>query len=115
MHEMAGSLQAKREITAGFLYNIRERYEPLYDSGNQTTPPLADEHEFKKFLIAEFRKSGGRKSDAERLVAQLMEIGFPMRHDKDRKPEKHDRFNFDAGLVMRFLAEQGRWFMEQRS
>ena len=110
---MARELQDKREFTTGFLYNIRERYEPLYDAGDPNAQPIIDATQFKKFLLAEFRKSDGNKEDAEGLVAQLMTIGFPVRHGKDRAAVKQDRFSFDAGLVMRFLAEQGRWFMEK--
>lgn len=112
---MARELQAEREFATGFLYNIRERYAPLFEDGSsfRTDPHL--KAQFKRFLLAEYLK-GGEQRDTLRTLAEermdkLMSIGFPLERTSGT-PEPAKAFEFDAGLVMRFLAEEGRWFME---
>jgi CRISPR-associated protein Cmr2 len=107
MQTLAQELQAKREYTTGFLYNIRERYEPLFDdSGAIDVAP----EQMRKFLLAEHKRSGGTK-DAVWAVGELVKIGYPLER-KSGTPQPARCFSFDAGPLMRFLAVEGRWFMK---
>jgi CRISPR-associated protein Cmr2 len=108
----AKSLQDKRELTTGFLYNLRERYQPLFE-GSPGEKLIADREQMRRFLLAEYRHSGGKAPDAEAAIDQLMRLGFPWRRDGGVMTQ-HAAFNFEAGLMMRFMAEQGRWFMGAR-
>lgn len=111
LSQMAKELHADRDFTTGFFYNIRERYQPLFDTDEgEGKVPLVDKDQFQKFLEAEFRKSEGKKEQQAALIGKLMTIGYPLtRENGETKPT--NRFSFDAALLMRFLAEEGRWFM----
>lgn len=116
---MARALQADREFTTGFLYNIRERYGPLYKSGDEENAELfIKPGGFEKFLRAEYKKSGGDKTNIEKRfrdpIVELMTIGFPLERTNG-VAKRSEYFSFDAGLVMRFLAEEGRWFMGDKA
>jgi hypothetical protein len=114
MQRLAEELQAKRELSTGFLYNIRDRYQALFHGGGAAG---VEHDQMRKFLVAEYMRSGEERKDkrnamakAQVLIGELMGIGYPLER-KDAGPQPAGCFNFDAGPLMRFLAEEGRWFM----
>jgi hypothetical protein len=112
---LARRLQAKREFTTGFFYNVRQRYQDLFDergypSDTGWTAAEVEQH-MTSFLEAEFRESGGKGEPIDRIAA-LMPVALPWQRLPARSgPERSRRFNFEAGPMMRFIAEEARWFM----
>ena len=109
LDHLARDLQQNREFTTGFFYNVRERYEPLFEGKDVVIANYLVEHRMQKFLEAEYRTSGGG-GDSETRVKELMRVALPFKR-QDGLAVRSGQFSFDAGLLMRFLAAEGRWFM----
>jgi CRISPR-associated protein Cmr2 len=109
LNEFSRDLQASREFTTGFFYNLRERYKPLFE-GDGIEPRGSVEALMRKILITEFNESGGQ-GDPLAQVERVMKIAFPFRRDENGRVQPAKSFSFDAALIARFLAEEGRWFM----
>lgn len=107
LQDFARNLQQKQDFTTGFFYNLRARYAPLFKA-SALNGSRVGEH-MRRLLIAEFKDSRG-KGEAPAQVDRLMPVALPWRRS-DGVIERHTQFSFDAGLIARFLAEEGRWFM----
>ena len=109
LDHLARDLQQNREFTTGFFYNVRERYEPLFEGKDVVIADYLVEHRMQKFLEAEYRTSGGG-GDSETRVKELMRVALPFKR-QDGATLRSGQFSFDAGLLIRFIAQEGRWFM----
>lgn len=105
------------EYSTSFLYNIRERYTPLFsDPRNEDEkqleeqeidPVFADASFMEKILVAEYKKQPGKsKLDVETVekdIAPLMVIGKPI-----KQKAIDDKYHFEGALVARFIAGEKR-------
>jgi len=109
LDRLARTHQQDREITTSFFYKVRERYAPLFESKAAFFQDGKIDYQMARFLEAEYRASGG-EGDGTALVADLMRVALPFERQAG-KTARSGKFSFDAGLTIRFLAEEGRWFM----
>lgn len=107
------------DYSTSFLYNIRERYAPLFDgddpqAGRDVPVVFAELGLMKAVLAAEFKKQQGNSkkpaSEVEAKIAPLMTIGQPLERSTGT-PLPTGRYDFDGALVARFLAMEGRWHL----
>ena len=131
LEELARDLQDDSEVSANLFYNLRDRYGPLFYSGEDGTEddqrdgPTVFGH--AAFMEAVLRVECGKGRDGrgegddgdaqavEGVVAQLMAIGQPLRRDEDGPAEPIEGYNFDSGLVARFLSVEARWNLESEA
>lgn len=109
LNQLALDLQLKQDYSTGFFYNVRERYAPLFIDGHDVVAGGSISELMDSILIAEFQKGGG-KGDAKKQVERLLKVALPGRRFNCKLEPAKD-FSFDAALIARFLAEEGRWFM----
>jgi CRISPR-associated protein Cmr2 len=111
LHEFAKRLQLDRDVTASFLHNLRERYQPLFGDDEAFSADRSDLDLLKHVVRAEYVKCGG-PGDAAVIADSIVRIGTTWTH-RNTKTASDSRFNFDAGLGLRFMVEEGRWFLAQ--
>ena len=97
--------------SSGFFYNFRERYKALFDSDAANSTAAVGADVIAAVLAAEYKKQPGQsdlpREKAIKAIAPIMKIGYP--DGPERGPETGHPYQFDAVLVARFLAEEGRW------
>ena len=125
---IAETLQRDPEFSSSFFYNIRERYGPLFDarevaeagsSGRDVPKAFADPRLIEAILSAEWSKGRSDKAgddaeiagERETAVRRLMEVGRPLKRDNHGKVDPIAAYDFDGGLVARFLSQQTRWHL----
>lgn len=100
IHALAKAYAVDLERSTGFLYHIKDRYEPVMAL-------FADRpQDLKALLLAEWLQgTGAWTPEADRRVDELAEICWriPGPDRSDARP----RFDIAAGLIARFLAEAG--------
>ncbi|HFB98636.1 MAG TPA: type III-B CRISPR-associated protein Cas10/Cmr2 [Bryobacterales bacterium] len=101
------------EYSTGLLYNIRERYKPIFapdDREGGMAEGFSDM--IGPVLIAEYKKQPGRaktpRDEAEAAVEPLVDIGQPLRRADNGTISRLAGYDFDGPLVARFLAVEGR-------
>ena len=107
------------KYSTSFLYNIRERYAPLFDiysknAGNSQAEGIRTDPQFMKaMLVAEYKKQESKaelsKEEAERDTAPLLIIGRPLFRDDSGHVHQTNGYHFDGALIARFLSVEGRW------
>lgn len=118
--------QVSREIakpssrySSSFLYNVRERYAPLFYNEEPGEPDkryekksqiaFGDPDLMRFTLAAEIKKQPGKgnltDAQLDEHVAPLMTIGHPLQKD-DCGIRKRSAYHFEGLLVARFIAEQ---------
>lgn len=114
--QLARTMQDAPEYSAGFFHNLRDRYAPLFDDiappgETRGFPAQFGEPELMKYLVlAEYARQGGmEKKDAEAATSKFMGIAQALVRDRNGQVSTAPRFSFDAGLVLRFLSQHGRW------
>ena len=115
--DLSRSLNADRQISSSLFYNLKNRYGPLFDrndtdradGGQSGASELFGENGVIRSLIqAELRSSGKKIPEADQIADRLLTIGKPLVRDTgETKPI--DGYDFDSGLIARFLSQEGRW------
>ncbi len=106
---------ADPEFAAGFFHKLRDRYAPLFNDlslhdEDRSVPAQFGEPKLMGALVrAEYARSPGVDGDKiGELLGNFMVVAQPLRRENDAVTSA-DRFSFDAGLMIRFLSQQGRW------
>ncbi|RMH48778.1 MAG: type III-B CRISPR-associated protein Cas10/Cmr2 [Alphaproteobacteria bacterium] len=106
---------ADPDFAAGFFHKLRDRYASLFhdlsvqDEGRSAPAQFGDADLMKALVKAELARSPDFDAGTvDKLVEGFMRVARPLRRDGTGvRPD--DRFSFDAGLMIRFLSQQGRW------
>ncbi len=111
LNDLARAMARDPEFSAGFFHALREHYAPLFDdlAGAEAVRAfparMGDPGLMEALVRAEYARSGKAGKDAD--VARLMRISQPLT-GADGTRRRAERFSFDAGLMVRFLAGQIR-------
>ena len=106
----------KSNYSTSFLYNIRERYAPLFARDDVNDPPddderlidpvFADAKLMKAVLNAEYKKQSGKSKLKQPLVDAAISPLLTIAHPLFRKNESYlqaKEYNFDGALIARFI------------
>jgi CRISPR-associated protein Cmr2 len=110
------------DFSRGFFHSFKARYLPLFyeressdQRGDGVDAVFAAPDFVRAILVAEYKKQFGQKRDDENSeliearVDRIMHASTPLRRQDGRAVPSGRGFDFDAGLVIRFLANEGRW------
>lgn len=100
------------EYSAGFLYNVRERYKPVFAPDQEYESAAADfSGMIEPVLVAEYKKQPGKAKtpydDAKAAIDPLLTIGQPLKRDDDGGIHPVTHYDFDAALIARFVSTEG--------
>lgn len=106
---------AESDFAAGFFHKLRDRYASLFHDisaqGEDRSAPaqFGDADLMKALVKAELARSPDFDAGkADEMVERFMRVARPLRrHGTAVRPD--DCFSFDAGMMIRFLSQQGRW------
>ena len=104
------------KYSTGFLYNIRERYSPLFKTETvnekgeiESESDVADSDVMQAVLKAEYKKQPGKSNltseQVEEAIDPFRNIGQPLKRENDEtSPAKN--YHFEGALVARFLGSE---------
>ena len=99
--------------STGFLYNVRERYKPIFASDDDEHGGAAEHFSdmIERVLVAEYKKQPRKGSTpyekAKAAITPLLTIGRPLRRDADGTIDPVKHYDFNAALIARFIAVEG--------
>ena len=99
--------------STGFLYNVRERYKPIFAPDDDEHGGAAEHFSdmIERVLVAEYKKQPRKGSapyeKAKAAITPLLTIGRPLKRNADGTIAPVDHYDFDAALIARFIAVEG--------
>ena len=118
LKNLAMETNKRQHVSSGLFYNLKTRYEPLFDTkrvGDQDDVSvenikiLGDATLLRALIEADLARSGKGDNDIAAVAEQLITIGKPLcRKNKEEEVTQCDAYQFDSGLVARFLSVEGR-------